>query len=194
MADPADEDEWGEWWDARVAAIETILGPADDMVGHAPIPFEFGAEEGGAADIIFFKNHVPGVVSVTSELIGNEDQVQNDLGNYELMICHRDEEPWGANIISHLAHYTLEAQLNPGETMDISSAVPEDSTIAAFLFCNGGTFEVRGRKAGLLLCIGITADELKACQNGEREKVEQALKTAQVYPFTDLTRRSVLAK
>jgi hypothetical protein len=194
MAKSTDEDEWGEWWDARVAALETILGPSDDMVGHAPVPFDLGADIGGAADIIYFKNHLKGVVAVTSELIGHDEQVPSDLGNYELMICHRDDEPWGANVISRLAYYTLEAKLNPGETMDIASAVPDDSTIAAFLFCDYGNFKVRGRKAGLLLCVGITADELKACRAGKREKVEKALKAAQVYPFTDLGRNSALAK
>jgi hypothetical protein len=73
------------------------------------------------------------------ELIGHDEQVQNDLGNYELMICHRDDEPWGANVISRLAYYTLEAKLNPGETMDIGSALPDDSTLAAFLFLNYAT-------------------------------------------------------
>jgi hypothetical protein len=194
MAKSSDDDEWGEWWDARVAAIETVLGPSHDMVGHAPVPFDLGADIGGAADIIYFKKHLKGVVSVTSELIGHDEQVQNDLGNYELMICHRDDEPWGANVISRLAYYTLEAKLNPGETMDIGSALPDDSTLAAFLFLNYATFKVRGRKAGLLLCVGITADELEACRAGKREKVEKALKAAKVYPFTDLYRDSVLAK
>src|SRR5262245_28079337 len=188
MAKSSDDDEWGEWWDARVAAIETVLGPSHDMVGHAPVPFDLGA------DIIYFKKHLKGVVSVTSELIGHDEQVQNDLGNYELMICHRDDEPWGANVISRLAYYTLEAKLNPGETMDIGSALPDDSTLTAFLFLNYATFKVRGRKAGLLLCVGITADELEACRAGKREKVEKALKAAKVYPFTDLYRDSVLAK
>lgn len=153
-----------------------------------------GAENDGSADIIYFKHHLQGVVSVTSELIGRDDQVLNDLGNYELMICHREEEEWGADIIGRLAYYTLEAKLSPGETMDMAEAAPEDSTIAAFLFFNYATFKVCGRKAGLLLCVGITADELKACRAGKRDKVEKALKSAKVYPFTDLYRDSVLVK
>lgn len=100
----------------------------------------------------------------------------------------------GANVISRLAYYTLEAKLNPGDTMDIGSALPDDSTLAAFLFFNFAAFKVRGRKAGLLLCVGITADELEACRAGKRVKVENALKAAKVYPFTDLYRKSVLAK
>jgi hypothetical protein len=193
-SEPVPEDEWTRWWDARVAAMETVLGPCDDVVGHAAIPFDIGADNGGGADIIYFKKHVKGIVSVTSELIGRDDQVENDLGNYELIICHRDEENWGPDLISRLAYYTLQARINPGETMDIAEAAPEESTTVALLFLNYGTFKVRKRKAGLLLCIGITADELKFCRAGKREKVESALKAAKVYPFTDLYRKSAVAK
>lgn len=186
------ETEWQEWWDARVAAIEGVLGKSEEEVGHASVPFEMGAEMGGAADIVYFRHHVPGCVSVTCELIGRDDQVPNALGNYELMICHRDEDEWGPNIISQLAQYTLEAALNPGETMDIEPATPEGSTIAALLFLEYARFQVRGRPAGLLLCIGITADELKACRKGRQAEVVDALKAAGVFPYTDLYRQSVL--
>jgi hypothetical protein len=76
--------------------------------------------------------------------------------------------------------------------MDIGSATPEGSTIAALLFLEYARFNVRGKKAGLLLCIGITADELAACRKGRRADVEEALKKAGIYPYTDLYRRSVL--
>lgn len=190
-----EENEWQEWWDARVAAIEKILGKMDDTVGHALIPFQLGADIGGAADIIYFKQHIPGVVSVTSELIsGCDEQIPNELGNYELVICHRDEEEWGPELISRLAYYTLESALEPGDTMDIASAVPDGATITGLLFFEYARFEVRDRRAGLLLCVGITAEELKACRKGRREQVVAALKEAGVYPYTDLFRESVLKK
>src|SRR5215831_9713668 len=65
---------------------------------------------------------------------------------------------------------------------------------SALLFSDFGRFEVLGRKAGLLLCMGITADELAACKEGRREEVEQALREQGVYPFTDLHRKSVLTR
>jgi hypothetical protein len=40
------EDEWTEWWDA---GMETVLGPCDEIVGHATIPFDIGADNGGGA-------------------------------------------------------------------------------------------------------------------------------------------------
>lgn len=190
------KDEWSEWWDARMEAMASVLGKADDVVGHAMIPFQMGADIGGAADVVYFRYHLDGVVCATSELIGCNDQVNNRLGNYELMICHRQNDEdgleWGANIISQLAHYTSEAELNPGETMDIGPATPKGSTIAAFLFFGYATFTVRERQAGLLLCMGITKAELKACRKGKRDLVEEKLKGAGVYPFTDLFRKSVV--
>ena len=186
------EDEWTLWWDARLAAMEKLLGKSHDVVGHGAIPFHLGADLGGIADIVYFHHHVNGVVSATAELIGNADQPPNALGNYELVICSRDNDDWGANIIGQLAHYTLESVLEPGQTMDIGPATPDGSTIAAFLFCDYGRFVVGDQNGGLLLCIGITARELDACRNGDRPRVEHLLKSNAVFPFTDLQRESVI--
>jgi len=187
-----DADDWQRWWDARISAMEEVLGKSHEMHGHAVVPFYFGADMGGAADVIYFHNHIDGIVSVTSELIGCDEQIFSSLGNYELMICHRDEEDWGPEIISRLAHYTLEAELNPGETMDIGPAVPRGSTIDALLFLEYARFRVLDRDCGLLLCIGITAEELSACRAGRRSQVETALKDHNIYPYTDLFRKSVI--
>jgi hypothetical protein len=111
MSDDSHDDEWTLWWDARLAAMERVLGKSDDMVGHGVVPFHLGPELGGAADIVYFRQHVPGVVAVTAELIGIDEQLENEQGNYELMICHREDEPWGPDIVCQLALYTLFASL-----------------------------------------------------------------------------------
>ena len=177
-----------------MAAFESVLGPSHELVGHATIPFSLGADIGGAADVVYFRRHIPGVVCVTSELIGNTDQHRNGLGHYELVICHLDDDEaeWGSNIISRLAYYTLDAALDPGDTMGVESAVPEGSAIAALLFSEYARFGVRGQPAGLLLCMGITADELEACRAGRTQYVESRLKSKGVYPYTALGRTSVL--
>lgn len=185
-------DDWEVWWDARTVALEAVLGKSEDLVGHSIVPFRLGVEAGGAADVLYFRNHVAGVVTVTADLIGNDDQIRNELGNYELMICERDDTDWGASFISRLAQYTLEARLNPGETMDVGPALPEGSTLSAILFLDYARFTVLGRNSGLLLCIGITADELDACRHGRTADVEAALKSSAVYPFTDQNRKSVV--
>ena len=180
------------WWEPRRDALEKVLGKPDGTVGHAPVPFDLGPDVGGAADVLYFRQHLTGVVAVTAELIGRDDQPPSSLGNYELMICEKGDPSWGASLISRLAHYTLEVPLEPGETMDIGSAVPPGSTIVALLFSEYSRFDVLQRECGLLLCIGITEDELADCQRGLAEEVEAALRNTGTYPFTDLERASVV--
>lgn len=187
-----DSQEWEIWWNARVEAISDVLGEDDGQVLHALIPFFLGPEMGGAADVITFRKHLPGVCYVTSELIGYDSQEPNEQGNYELMICHREEEDWGAQLISRLAFYTCEAVLNHGDTMDIGPAAPEGSTISALLFYDYARFRVRDLEAGLLLCMGITEAESEACQAGRGGEVLDALKSQGIFPYTDLFRASVL--
>lgn len=180
-----------DWWDERLAAMESVLGRSDGWVSHATVPFFLGYDVGGRADVVHFREHLAGIVYATCDLIGCGDQIPNSLGNYELTICHRSAETWGISVINQLAYYTLKARLEPGETMDIRSAT-QDSPITAFLFAEFGRFTVRDQSAGLLLCIGITSDELDLCRSGRRSEVEAALKSKKVYPFTELQRRSVL--
>lgn len=186
------DEELDKLWDARLTAMESILGKSDEMHGHAVIPFDVGYDLGGAADIVYFKKHINGIGYATFELIGRNDQKENVLGNYELLIFHREDDKWGSNILSNLAYYTLDEVVNPYQTMDIGPATPDGSTIDAFIFFNYGTFKVLERDAGILLCVGITADELAACRAGKQKQVETALKEKSVYPFTDLYRESVL--
>ncbi|MDB5324590.1 MAG: hypothetical protein JWM57_159, partial [Phycisphaerales bacterium] len=183
-----DDGEWKQMWDARKGALESALGPADDGVFTAMPPFYLG----GAADVLPFSQHVPGRMFATCGLLGEESQKPNIIGTYELAIAHRDDSSWGPNIISRLARYTCDAELQPGQTMSIGTAVPAKSTIAAFFFDDYRRFKFEGIDAGLVLCIGLTADELDACQNGRRQEVYDALKAAGVYPYTDLFRPSVL--
>lgn len=180
--------DWKQDWDAREAALTSVLGESDGAVLHALVPFHLG----GTADVLSFRKHRAGRVAARCELLGDEGQLETGLGTYELMVAHRDETEWGPNLIAHLARYTCEARLEPGDTMEIGPAVPEGSTIAALLFCEYARFDYRGRNAGLLLCLGITADELGRCRAGGFDEVLAALKAKGVYPYTDLSRASVL--
>jgi hypothetical protein len=188
MTDSKD-DPWKLWWDARQAAFEAILGRADDVVYHAALPLYLG----GDADMLRFHPPGMGVTYVTSDLIGDDRQIQNELGNYELMICLRAHAIWAPNLLCRLARYTLEARLNPWETMDIGPALPKDSALTALAFIPHAKFKVRDRDCGLLLCLGITPEELRAFHEWGPEFVLDRLKQKAVFPFSELKRRSVLA-
>jgi hypothetical protein len=147
---------------------------------------------GGQADVLSFRQHIAGRVLATCELLGEPSQKPNLQGTFELAIAHRDDNDWGPNIISKLAQYTCDAVLQPGQTMDIGSAVPAKSTIAGFFFDDFKRMKYQGGDAGVLLCIGLTADEVAACRKGKRQMVYDALIAQKVFPYTDLFRPSVL--
>lgn len=188
MNDETGEDDWQKNWDARVAALEAELGKADDEIATSPVPIYLG----GGADVLTFKKHIDGVAYVTAGLIGDDSQKKTPLGQYELMMCFRSANDWAPSLLSRLAPYTFDAALNPGETMDIGPAMPENSTIAGLLFVSYRQFQVNDTNAGILLCIGITESELAQCRASGSDAVLAALKEADVFPFTDLNRGAVL--
>jgi hypothetical protein len=170
--------------------IEKILGKSENIVLHAPVPFQLGWNLGGRADVYLYKNHIDGIVYVTSDLIGQE-QKRSDAGNYEFMIAHKEDNGWGPDLISNLAYYTLDASINSGETMDIARFALPENTVKAIIFDKYATFRIGSETYGLMLIIGITEDELEwAKRNGGAELIEK-LKEKSIYPITDLKRRSI---
>lgn len=186
--DPAMNDDWQRLWDARLAALEALLGPSDDKVLHSPVPFHLD----GAADVLVFRKHNDGVVYVTADLIGDDRSKPSELGQYELMMCMRKDAHWAANLISNLAKYTVEEVISPRDTMDIGPALPQPTELVAFLFVPYANVMVEGNEAGILLCLGITQDECALAHEGGADALLSRLKQAGVYPFTDLSRPSVL--
>jgi hypothetical protein len=183
--------EWEDTWDARIDALKPILGEPGEMVFHAAVPFQLG----GSADVVPFPKYVSGATYITAELTGEDaGQRPSSLGNYELMICTRQHLPQAANLISRLARYTCEAVLEPGQTMDIA-AFFGDSTIRALLFANPGEeplhFEFFGKRYSLLLCIGITGEELAFARSQGTGKLLALLKQNRVFPYTVPDRPSV---
>jgi hypothetical protein len=182
-------DEWEEQWKQRQSALEALFGKSSDHVLHAVYPFALG----GQADVLMFPHHQGGTLYVTADLTGEESEQpgNENWAQYELAIAHRVDQGWGPKVISRLARYTIETPLLPGETMDIGSAVPQPSEIAAFLFDKYGDFTLNGRKCGVLLCVGITARELSACFKVGTAAVVEELRQNRVFPFTDLQRGNV---
>ncbi|WP_428937045.1 suppressor of fused domain protein [Fontivita pretiosa] len=184
-------EERQRWWDARLAALEAVLGKCDGTI-YQPAPPRHRL---GYADVLRFRNYVNGIAYVTCDLIGNPNQVPNKWGHYELMLCTRQENDWAPELLSRLAQYTHEATLHPGDTMDLGDSRPPRSTIAALIFARpdppADSFTVLGTPANLILGIGITLAEFAACKNFGSGVMFRMLRENHVYPFTDLHRPSV---
>lgn len=186
-----DANEWERTWNEGVAALSSVLGPPADGVHHAVVPLSMG----GGADVLMFENFVPGTAYVTCDLLG-ADQPPNSLGAYELMVVFRERNDVLVRVLSRLAAYTLQTRLEPGHVMGLGTELGVGSSIRALLFqradTNPSTFQAVGKQSGILLAIGLTADELKMCATGKSRAVVQRLRDAGVYPYTDPQRGSVL--
>ena len=186
-----EESEWQKVWDARIVALTPIFGNPTDTVYHATVPMHLG----GFADVLAFPGYVTGMTYVTAELTGEDvGKLPGSLGNYELMVCFREEHSRGADMISRLARYTCEAKLEVGATMDLPDFF-RDSVIKALLFAHPSDksvqFELLGLRCGLLLCIGITAEELAIKRASGADALLALLKERGVVPYTVLQRESV---
>jgi hypothetical protein len=187
----AEDGEWKKVWDARVAGLVPILGVPTDKVFHAVIPFQLG----GSADVLMFPDFVSGATYVTAEMTGEDvGQRPNSLGNYELMICVQQDLQKAADLISKLARYTCDAKLEAGQTMDLGTFFG-DSSIRALLFTHPreqkAQFNVLGKNCGLLLCVGITSDELAFARSHGTDKLLSLLEKHGVFPYTTPNRASV---
>ena len=137
-----DAERWEEHTEAKEAGLERILGPMDDTVGHALIPFCVG----GAVDMYYFSSCIPGTVFVTMELINpdGEGPKPNQMGTYEVITCTRLRRPpiesheatrqrikdgnlsdWDkierrmCGIMTVLGNYCFETVIEPGETAEL---------------------------------------------------------------------------
>lgn len=191
LATPADEERQA-WWSARLAALETVLGKSDGTVYAASSVMQ----KQGFADVLRFPKYLTGVTYVTCGLIGHRRQVPNRWGQYELMMCTREENHWAPAILSRLSAYTLEATLHPGDTMDLAESSPDHSTVAAILFMRpdppADTISVLNTPANLVLCLGITPTEFTACKTYGTGVMGRMFREKNVFPFTDMTRDSLM--
>lgn len=178
---------WEQIWNARMAGMSSILGRPADTVFHATVPFEF-RDAGGTADVVPFPDYVPGMTYVTSELTGSDvGQIPNSHGHYELVICCRQNLPEAADFISRLACYTCDDVIEAGQTMDIGDFFG-DSTLRAMVFSHLSSdrvnFSFLGGRYTLILCVGITAEELKFAHSHGTDELLVLLKKHGVFPYT----------
>lgn len=182
------EDGWELLWNLRRAALERAFGAAEDSILTAMPPFYLG----GGADVLTFRRHLDGVVYTTASLIGDELSKPNRLGQYELMICVREDAPWAADLISRPARYTAEAILSPHDTLDTHPIFPQPTELSTLLFLPYVTVRVGRQEAVVMLCVGITAEELQFIHDHGVEDLVSRLKARQEYPYTDLRRGPVV--
>jgi hypothetical protein len=189
------------FYDAKQKALENLLGPMDQSVYHAIVPFSMG----GSLDLYTFSNAIPGTVFVTQELIGPGKQdrtARGPKGFYELAMCRKAnaaQDEAGLNLVSRLlnpvAQHAFSTPLGPGET----AALPgedDDGPPQFVLFTEfnprGVPFAV-GDETFILLCvITIFESEFAFIKKHGVAPFLDKLKAAGEYPYSTLERAAVV--
>jgi len=195
--------------DAKQAALERLLGPMHEMVGHAVVPF---GVTGGAVDMYYFPNGLPGTGFATMELIQPDGSgpKPNRIGTYELVTFTKQKMPPSdsesdesqafnkierrmCRIMTGIGLYSHDAVLNPGETCEFPADEGEAGIALIFDEYRKGNvgFEIDGRKHCLLLCMEIFPSEMRYAMQHGSAIVLQKLKEAGHYPYSDLNRDPV---
>ena len=203
------DQEHGQYHEFKQAALEKVLGPMHNLVGHALIPFQIG----GAVDMYYFPNCIGGTGFATMELIEPDGlgPKPNRIGTYELVaftkhkISNKEEDsnndqPFNkierrlCGILTSVGYYSYQAVLDPGETCELPGKDQGDFNciILDEYKPNGKSFEINGKKHCLLLCMEVFRSEMEyAMENGSKKVIEK-LKQAGHYPYSDLDREPVL--
>lgn len=211
-------EELNEFDQAKEKALEKILGPIDEVVGHAIVPFQVGGE----VDMYYFSQYLPGTVCPTMELISliGKSPKPNRMGTYELVTCTRlkntldiTEPPADRfkrfqenrltlfeiidnrlkRIMTMIGFYSYDAVLQPGQTADLPWGEGEVKHLIFDEFDTRGVpFEINGKRHGLLLIMEIFASELEYARRYGSGLLFDKLKDAGVYPYSDMDRQPVV--
>lgn len=192
------------WYDQKSTWMESILGPQHGIVMHAIIPFDCG----GALDLYYFPNSVPGTAIATKELtyLPNEGSSNKAFSCYELVMFtrqaidlqeHYSDTDFGraeksiSAILNRIAWYSADASLNPAETCEFPS---EMETVGGkcLIFDDYASFSNDTvRNFGLLLIIEIFRSEMEFAMKKGGDRLLHLLKQSGHYPYSDLDRQPV---
>jgi hypothetical protein len=201
------DDEYERDYEAKKVALERLLGPMHDIVGHAIIPFMVG----GAVDMYYFPNGIPGTGFATMELLDPEGQgpKANRVGTYELVAFTKhkisppsqegdQKTPFNkierrmCGILTRVGFFSMDAVLQPGETCELPEEEgPNTCLILDDYRANGASFEINGRQHCLLLCMEVHRSEMEYAMKHGSAPVLEKLKEKGFYPYSDLDREPV---
>ena len=207
------DEETSRHFEMKKAGLEAVLGPRDDTVLHAALPFVAG----GALDLYCFRQALPGTVFATMDLIYPDGQgpQANRFGTFELAACtrlspggnqyalfsdaaNRSRLPYEQTehriwrMLTRIGHYSQAAVLKPGDTCEIPNGTKELAWVLLDRFDLGQPFKIGEKFHHLLLCMEIFPVEQEYARLNGPAALIHLLKNSGDYPYTDLDRRPVV--
>jgi hypothetical protein len=200
------QEQLDNYYQLKQKGIENILGDMHNIVGHAIIPFEVG----GADDMYYFFNHIPGTGFATMELLNFKGSISkpNKLGTYELVAFTKYEYNTNAEnptpfdkierrmcgLFTAIGSYSNQAVFNPKETCEIPTGENEENAYVVFdNYQPADKKFVIGKKVHhLLLCLCVFKSEMEFARTNGSDQLFARLKAAGHYPYSDLDREPVV--
>lgn len=204
--EPVDDSAARAAWDEHKSRVmERFLGKEHDMVMHAIIPYAIG----GALDLYYYPNGIPGTAIATKELSELPNVVSSNkiFGSYEMVMFTRQaldldqakesETAFGkahdniGRILNFMARYSAEASLNPGETCEFPSDFEHVGGKCLVFDGYGPHTDDVAKKFGLLIVIEVFRSEMEFARENGGAALLAKLKAAGHHPYSDLDRQPV---
>ena len=198
-----DEEVERAWYGEKSGYLESLLGKEHDHVMHALIPYEIG----GALDLYYYPNGIPGTAIATKELVASDGKGPSNSFHhaYELVMFTRERlnldlandssTAFGRahasinSILNRVARYSEQATLNPLETCEF----PEEMESVGGKCLIFDSYSPKASKPmGLMLLIEVFRDEMNFARNNGGAALIALLKSNGVYPYSDLVRSPVV--
>jgi hypothetical protein len=169
-----------------------LFQPVEERIGHvdeASIMAIIGFDCGGPVTICTVgRGRERFVTYVTCELSVRDKQLPAEFGRYEVMMTC-DDERWAHNILTKLAHMSLECVFRQGHTIDISPVVGADCSVQGLVVEEFARVTIEGQPYGILYFHGVTRSELEFAMKVGADTLLERLKQAGIYPRTSIHRR-----
>jgi hypothetical protein len=197
---------WKQHHEYVGARMEAVLGPEHDMVMHAIFPYAAG----GALDIYFYPNGIPGTGIATKEISSGEAHPPSSnalFERYEMVMFTRHamdsenarnpDHPWGhmfmrmQRVLNHLAPYSSQATLNPGNTLKFPADMPMVGGACFAIFPYGPELN-EPQPFGLMVPMELHPAEMAFAREFGAGQLYECLKAAGVFPYSDMDRASVV--
>jgi hypothetical protein len=205
MAKKSEENLANEWYDHKSALMEKSLGKEHDMVMHAVIPYAIG----GALDLYYYPNGIPGTAIATKELseMPNQGSKNKVFRSYEMVMftklplsmddAQKRKTPFGRvhrsinAFLNAMAPYSAEAELNPNETCEFPADMEEIGGKCLIMDGYACHSDDLAKDFGLLLIIEIFRSEMDFARDNGGARLIAKLKKKGHYPYSDLNREPV---
>jgi hypothetical protein len=201
----ANEELARPWYDHKSALMEASLGKEHHTVMHAIIPYAVG----GALDLYYYPNGLPGTAIATKELseLPNEGSSNDVYGSYELVMFTRhpldldraldtatDFGRAHANVntlMNLIARYSAQATLNPGETCEFPADMERVGGKCLIFDAYACHSDDLAQRFGLLAILEVFRSEMQFARESGSGQLIARLKAKGFYPYSDLDRGAV---